>query len=124
MTREQQRALLVKYGFAPHEPALYEPPHRLAPRQRETMELYAKLGTQKAVAAAMGVSLQTTKNNISDSYKRLDATNAIEAFTELGWLVVRPVGWLDEPETMTDGCYWTLRFTSEEDEYVRDSHTS
>jgi len=124
MTREQQRALLVKYGFAPHEPALYEPPHWLSLRQRETLELYAKLGTQKAVAAAMGVSLQTVKNHTADAYHRLDATNAIEAFTELGWLVIRPAGWLDEPVTMTDGCYWTLRFTSGEDEYVRDSHTS
>jgi DNA-binding CsgD family transcriptional regulator len=121
MSREQQRALLVKYGFEPHGEATWEPVTRLAPRQRETLELYATLGIQKAVAAAMSVSLQTVKNNLADSYKRLGATNAIEAFTKLGWLVVRPEGWSDE--TLPDGAYWTLRISGE-DVYVRDSNAS
>jgi DNA-binding CsgD family transcriptional regulator len=112
VTIEQQRVLLVKYGITPFEPAQYEPVRlSLSSKQRETMELYAKLGTQKAVATAMKLSLQTVKNHIADAYRRLGATNAIEAFTILGWLSVRDVDHQDDTPDTSTGSYWTLRKT-------------
>lgn len=113
---EYQRSVLRNYGIepttAPSESVIdiVDPRVPLNNRERQAMELYATLGTQKAVAAAMGVSLQTAKNYFGAVYQKLDVTTAIDAFRELGWLVVPdgiPEG--EEPVPLTEASSWSIR---------------
>lgn len=68
----------------------------LTPRQFEAMVRYGEYGTQKAAARAMGISVQTHKNLVSEAYRKLDVTTAIEAFLILGWLKLpEEVRWPD-----------------------------
>ena len=106
----QQRVLLVKYGIESGESAsMKEQRLELTERERLTLALYAVSGSQKQVAHEMGISLQTIKNNVGAAYLKLGASNAIEAFTILGWLQVRDHDWHDDVPITSTGTYWTIR---------------
>lgn len=51
------------------------------------LAVYARVSDQGEVALALSVSVQTVKNHLSASYRKLGAHSQIEAFRLLGWLV-------------------------------------
>lgn len=60
-------------------PAPSTAPTRLTPKQREVLLAYAQLGSQEAVAASMGISVQTIKNHLTQAYRRLGAHGGVHA---------------------------------------------
>lgn len=60
---------------------------------REWAILRAKAtgAVEQAISADLGLSVQTVKNHLSRIYRKLDVTNAIEAFGSVGWLHVPAV---------------------------------
>jgi DNA-binding CsgD family transcriptional regulator len=68
--------------------------------QLRVLEAYARLGSQKAVAHELGVSVQTIKNHMNALYVRLGVGGAMEALHALGWVTapnlsgVPACGWL------------------------------
>jgi len=68
-------------------------------QQLACLRAYLEEGNQKAAAAKLGISYQTLKNHLAELYIRLDASGAIEAAGELGYISVpvdgpRPCGWI------------------------------
>lgn len=57
---------------------------------REWTILRAKAtgAVEQVIAHDLGLSVQTVKNHLSRIYRKLDVTNAIEAFVAKGWLVI------------------------------------
>lgn len=70
------------------------------PQQVKVLEAYARLGSQKAVAHELGLSVQTVKNHMQSLYGRLGVGGAMEALQAMGWVRtpsqtgVAPCGWL------------------------------
>lgn len=67
--------------------------------QLQIIEAYTRLGSQKAVAAELGIALQTVKNQLADLYVRMNVGGAMEAIQALGWVHANvhgapPCGWL------------------------------
>jgi DNA-binding NarL/FixJ family response regulator len=58
----------------------------LTARQRECLTHIAHGFTYKEVAWIMTVSEQTIKNHMTETLRRLDARNSIEALIVVGWL--------------------------------------
>jgi DNA-binding CsgD family transcriptional regulator len=61
---------------------------KLTQRQFDVLSNYAETGLQKETALQMGLSLQTVKNHLRRSYRKIGATNITEAYRMLGWLNV------------------------------------
>jgi len=66
-------------------PAL-SPAGHLTDRQVEIFWHAAQGLSQSEIATALGISLQTVKNHVSDAYMRLDVHTVPEVLTALGWL--------------------------------------
>lgn len=77
---------------------------KLTARQYQALQEYATQGDMKRAAYVLGCSLQTMKNHVSDSYRRLEVDNALGAFRALGWLVVADPA----PMTMGSDGSWSL----------------
>jgi DNA-binding CsgD family transcriptional regulator len=63
---------------------------RLTPQQIRIIEGYVRTGSQKAIAADLGISVQTVKNHLSTIYRRLDTQGILETLVVLGWLTQPP----------------------------------
>lgn len=65
----------------------------LTSREIQILELKAQGLTNKEVAFNLGISIQTVKNHISSSLRKLgiDGSGIVYAFIELGWLRVEPL---------------------------------
>lgn len=50
------------------------------------LRTYARLGSHKEVAYETEVSIQTVKNHLTTSYRKLNVSGALQAFTAMGWL--------------------------------------
>jgi DNA-binding CsgD family transcriptional regulator len=70
-------------------PTLGAPP---TPTQLRVIRAYVRLGSQKLVAAEMGISQQTVKNHLSQLYLRLDVGSSIGALERLGWIAITGTG--------------------------------
>jgi DNA-binding CsgD family transcriptional regulator len=69
------------------------------PTQLRVIRAYVRLGSQKAVAHELDISLQTVKNHLSALYVRLDVGSSIGALSRLGWIAIpsdgpSPCGWV------------------------------
>lgn len=89
----------VRSGY--HRPGLVGDERVLppTPRQLDVIGAYVRTGSEKAAAAALGISIQTVKNDLSSLYRRLGVTKAMEALTALGWVEV--------PGDPPKRCGWT-----------------
>ena len=58
----------------------------LSPRELQCLTLKSTGLGNKEVANHLGIKLQTVKNHLSDSYRKLGVTNIIEALIALGWV--------------------------------------
>ena len=65
---------------------------RLTPAQLQVLEEYVRLGSQKAVGAALGISYQTVKNHLSAIYRRCGTLGILETLSALGWVTPPGVG--------------------------------
>jgi DNA-binding CsgD family transcriptional regulator len=69
-------------------------------QQLKVLEAYSRLGSQKAVAGELNISVQTVRNHMSQLYVRLGVGGAMEALSKLGWVRsplktgTVPCGWL------------------------------
>jgi len=63
-----------------------DPGRRLTPRQEAALAAYAHHGAYIAAAYALGISSRTLTIHLTSAYRKLGATNAIEAFRAMGWL--------------------------------------
>lgn len=59
----------------------------LSPRERAVLAAYARHGSTKEAADALGIAPSTVRNRMTDAYTKLGVDNAIAAFRRLGWLV-------------------------------------
>jgi len=60
----------------------------LSTRQLAALVAYARAGDQRQAAFVLGISINTLKFYLTETYQALDVTNAIEAFRAIGWLQV------------------------------------
>lgn len=58
----------------------------LSAREYEALAFYARLGDQKTAAHALGISMQTIKNHLSNCYLKLGVQTNLQAFRQMGWL--------------------------------------
>ena len=54
--------------------------------QARVIEAYVRTGSQKMVAADLGISIQTVKNHLSAIYGRLDTQGILRTLGVLGWI--------------------------------------
>ena len=69
------------------------------PMQIRVIRAYTRLGSQKAVAHELGITLQTVKSHLGALYVRLDVGSSIGALNRLGWIAIpgagpTPCGWV------------------------------
>lgn len=68
------------------------PTPRISPREMQALRLTAEGLTNKEVAARMGNTVQTTKNQLSEVRRKMGVQSTFEAFTRLGWLSLPDAG--------------------------------
>lgn len=74
--------------LTPDEWEAYRPPLHLSEREWEVMRGVGHALANKEIAGAMGISVQTVKNHVSNVIAKLGAVNRIDALLKLGWLQV------------------------------------
>jgi DNA-binding CsgD family transcriptional regulator len=58
-----------------------ELPDRLTPREAEILRLVADGGTNKEIAAGLGISVHTVERHVQNAYRKIGARNRADAST-------------------------------------------